>query len=356
MTTVALVAAKDAVESIEATVTALAALAGVDQVWVVDDGSTDATAERARRAGAQVVRLEVNGGKGGAIAAGVAATPHADRYLLADADLGATATGLSPLLAGGADLIVGVLPSADGRGGFGLVKRLARAGIRRAVDLDQEAPLSGQRLVDGEHLRAITLAPRFGVEVGMTIDIARAGAAVQERPVDVDHRHTGRSWRGFVHRAKQGRDVTAALVSRLTAARQRIGAIVLAAVLAFVGLSGLSYAAAPPRGAALPPAKRVLIFAFDHLSLDDLDRGDLPAISSLRARSASGALNVNTLEGGRSGPSTLDVYASLGASARARAVPELAHPRARGSGARIPGMAKARALSRRERVAGAPGA
>ncbi len=42
-------------------------------VLVVDDGSGDATAERARQAGAEVVSLGTNSGKGSALAAGLAA-------------------------------------------------------------------------------------------------------------------------------------------------------------------------------------------------------------------------------------------------------------------------------------------
>ncbi len=42
-------------------------------VMVVDDGSGDATAEKARTAGAEVVSLETNSGKGSALATGLAA-------------------------------------------------------------------------------------------------------------------------------------------------------------------------------------------------------------------------------------------------------------------------------------------
>lgn len=59
------------------------------EVVVADDGSTDATAEVARRAGdarVRVLRLEANRGKGAALRAGVAAS-RGELVLVSDADL-----------------------------------------------------------------------------------------------------------------------------------------------------------------------------------------------------------------------------------------------------------------------------
>ena len=168
---VALVAAKDRADTVGATVAALRALASVDEVLVVDDGSTDATSSTAQAAGAWVLRLPANVGKGGAVAAGVGTSSETDVYLLVDADVGVTAGAaealLEPVLAGRADVVIGVLPGAGGKGGFGLVRRLAAAGIRRACGYVAQAPLSGQRAVRGELLRTLDLAPRFGLETGL---------------------------------------------------------------------------------------------------------------------------------------------------------------------------------------------
>ena len=363
MTTVALIAAKDAGDSIAETVQAVGRLRGVDEVWVVDDGSSDDTAARAHGAGATVIRLDANLGKGGALGAGVAATPHATRYLLADADLRTTAAGLQPLLDRSGDLLVGRLPAAAGRGGFGVVKRFARAGIRRASGFESTEPLSGQRVVDAEVLRGLVLAPRFGVEVGMTIDVVRSGGAVVEIPVHVDHDHTGRTLRGFTHRARQGRDIAGALLSRLTTTRQRLVAVVLTAVLAFGALSAMSVSSAPPGGRALPHASRVVLFSFDRLALADLDRTDLPALHSLRRAALAGALSVRTTDrrslqrrSGPERPSVFDAYASLGASARVRAVSALATAPVGANGVTPAAMAAARDLARRDHAADLPGA
>jgi hypothetical protein len=221
---VALVAAKNRADTVGTTAAALVALPRVESVVVVDDGSTDDTATVAAAAGAKVIRLPCNVGKGGAVAAGVAATPHADVYLLVDADVGPTAAGtdtlLRPVLDGDADMSVAVLPGAGRRGGFGLVRTLAGAGIARACGFRARAPLSGQRAVTAGLLRGVDLAPRFGLETALTIDAVRAGARVIEIDVALEHRHTGRTLAGFAHRAGQGRDIVMALAPRLVGARR----------------------------------------------------------------------------------------------------------------------------------------
>jgi hypothetical protein len=222
--TVALVPAFRAEQTVAATVHALGRLTLVDEVLVIDDGSDDDTTAQARAAGAHVLALSVNRGKGGAVTAGVAARPAASTYLLIDADTGGTAATaellLEPLAASHADLVIAVLPSAGARGGFGVVSRLAAWGVNARCGFVAQAPLSGQRAVRGPLLRSLGLAPRFGLEVGMTIDAVRAGARVVEVSAPFDHHHRGRDLEGFRHRARQGTDVVAALLS----SRDRRGA------------------------------------------------------------------------------------------------------------------------------------
>ena len=116
---VAVIPVNDGEDRIAATVKAAAALPGVARVVVVDDASHDDSAATAQAAGAEVVQLEHNVGKAGAVRAGIARGDDADIVLLLDADLGATAAGAEPLLgpvvAGEADMTIGVLPGAGPR-------------------------------------------------------------------------------------------------------------------------------------------------------------------------------------------------------------------------------------------------
>ena len=93
---VALVAAHDEAGRIGPCVSALRRLA--DEVVVVDDGSGDGTASEATSAGATVLRTPRRRGKGGALEGALRRLGPADVWLLADGDLGATASNLAPLL------------------------------------------------------------------------------------------------------------------------------------------------------------------------------------------------------------------------------------------------------------------
>lgn len=218
--------AKDEADRIAETVAAAAAICEVDLVVVVDDGSRDDTASLARAAGAEVVRHDHNRGKAAAMTSGAAyvsrhETGERPRALLfVDADLGASAvaTGalVGPVLAGEAEMTIAVLPPQPvAGGGHGFVVRLATAGIQRATGWTPTQPLSGMRcLTRAAYETARPLARGWGVEVGLTIDLLRAGLRITEVPCELRHRVTGRDWRGQVHRARQYRDVWWALLRR----------------------------------------------------------------------------------------------------------------------------------------------
>lgn len=215
---VALVPARDEEATVARTVEALRTLP-VDEVVVVDDGSTDATSAAALAAGATVLRIRGHAGKGGAMEGALGRLAPADVWLFADADLGSSAQGLTTLLdvavSGRADMVVAMLPPQVG-GGMGTVKRASAAAIRLLSHYRPEAPLSGQRAITASCLAAVRpLAGGFGMETAMTIDAVRAGFRVVEIPVPgLTHRATGLTLRGFAHRGRQGLHIARAAVAR----------------------------------------------------------------------------------------------------------------------------------------------
>jgi len=185
-------------------------------VIVADDGSTDATAALARAAGAEVASTGRDIGKGAAMTLAARRVEGFPTVVLCDGDLGASARELPALVAAldDADLAVAAFARRVG-GGFGITLRFARWAIRRRAGLELQAPISGQRAMRGEVLSVVVpFAGRFGMETAMTIDAARAGFRVAEVPLDLEHRATGRTLRGFWHRGRQLADIAAAVLDR----------------------------------------------------------------------------------------------------------------------------------------------
>jgi len=217
-----IIAARNEADRIAATVAAARAAFPAAAIWVADDASGDGTAELALAAGAQVVSRGRPHGKGGnvgaAAEAALSAEPVPALFLLCDGDLGASAARLAPLVAaveaGECDLAVAAFARRVG-GGFGLALGFAQRAIRRLCGAETEAPISGQRALRAETLRAtLPFAAGFGMEIGMTVDAVRAGYRLGEYELDLEHRATGRSFGGFVHRGVQLRDFARVYVAR----------------------------------------------------------------------------------------------------------------------------------------------
>ena len=215
------VAAHNEADRLPETLAALAEAFPGARVIVADDGSTDATQDVALESGAELSRSPRRIGKGGAV------TVAAERLLeggvtravvLCDGDLGRSARELPRLVealeSGAGDLTVAAFARRVG-GGFGVAVGFARRAIRRLTGLELDAPISGQRALRPEVLRAVLpFAEGFGMEIGMTVDAHRAGFRVVEVELELEHRATGRAPRGFIHRARQLAAFTRVYASR----------------------------------------------------------------------------------------------------------------------------------------------
>ena len=211
----AIIPAYNEAERLGATLMALQSLEQVDEYIVVDDGSVDGTGYIAFEHGARVIRLNHRHGKGYALRAG-ASVASGDVLLLLDADLGHSAMYaealLAPILDNRSDLSIAVLPQVQHKGGFGIVKYTARAGIRALTGREVQEPLSGQRALKKELWQLLSKDPSaWGQEVYLTIEALKRGLRVMEVPVAFSHRLTGRGAKDWAHRGAQLRDVVGAL-------------------------------------------------------------------------------------------------------------------------------------------------
>lgn len=184
------------------------AIGDVSRVIVVDDASTDNTAGAAKTAGAEVIELDSNLGKGGAVNRAVEGLKPVDILLLVDADTGQTAAEaaklIAPVASGKVDMTVAVLPHKQGTGGFGLARGLARRIIKSKTGWEAAAPLSGQRALNTKAVeKSFPFAEGYGMETAMTVDVLRAGLKAAEVPAAFTHSYTYRDIRGFTHRGRQ---------------------------------------------------------------------------------------------------------------------------------------------------------
>jgi glycosyltransferase involved in cell wall biosynthesis len=219
----AVIPARNEEDLIGETLIAIRDLPEIASIVVVDDASTDRTAEIARQNGATVEARTRSTGKADALMAGIdralAEASDGSGLLLLDADVGLSAADLPTLLApvakGELDLAIAIYVARGQVGGRGRVVRLARRGIEQRTGWAPSTPLSGIRAMTREAYAAVhPLARGWGVEAAMTIDALQAGLRVGEVDTTMTHRATGASVSPQLHRARQYRDVWRALRGR----------------------------------------------------------------------------------------------------------------------------------------------
>lgn len=207
----AIIPAFNEAERIAAVLEPLVSSPEVDEIVVVDDGSTDETAAVAGRFAVRVVRLAENRGKAAAMAAGVEAA-RGDVLLFLDADLtGLTpahvATMLDAYRAGDADVVISVF--RDGRIGTDLSQRIA-------------AFLSGQRVMSRalwERARGVVEDTEFGIETALTRLALKEGwrrkKVVLHGVSHVRKEEKRGFWLGFADRMAMYWDVTRSFFRKL---------------------------------------------------------------------------------------------------------------------------------------------
>jgi glycosyltransferase involved in cell wall biosynthesis len=192
---------------------------------VIDDGSTDQTAERARGAGAEVVSLGRNHGLGAAVRRGLAEAVARDAVAVAFCDADGEyapeelAALIEPILADRADYVVGsrfagdigqmlphrrlgnlvltaVLrfvsrtPISDGQSGYRALSRRAAARAEIIHDYNYAQVLTIDMLAKGARYAEVPISYRFREHGRSFVRLGRYLAAV----VPAVHRQLGRAW------------------------------------------------------------------------------------------------------------------------------------------------------------------
>lgn len=182
MSVAAVIPARDAQSTVADVVRRLRDVLPDAAILVVDDGSADETGAMARAAGAEVLRHEVNRGKGAALQTGFdeAVRRGADRVLTLDAD-GQHDPALAPELLRALDRWDVVIGSRDGdRTGMPWIRRATNSVMTRIVSglarhriADTQ---SGYRAVRADVLRSVRpRSSRFEYESEFLIEAGRKG-------------------------------------------------------------------------------------------------------------------------------------------------------------------------------------
>lgn len=164
----------------------------VDRVIVVDDGSRDGTADRARDAGAEVVVHAVNVGKGGAVRTGLARVFGGDftHVLLLDGDLQHLPQEAASLLreaaSGDADVVIGErrfersrMPASRYH-----ANRIGSRALSWFIGVPVRDTQCGFRVFRVDALRPLHLrATGYEVETEMLVKIRRRGGRIAAVPI-----------------------------------------------------------------------------------------------------------------------------------------------------------------------------
>ena len=168
------------------------------QVYVYDNGSTDATAERALEAGA-VVRSEPLRGKGNVVRR-MFADVDADVYILADGDgtydASAAPAMVDRLIAGTLDMVVGVRVEAEGQDAYRTGHKMGNALLNRMIrglfggvftDISSGYRVMSRRLVKSFP----ALSQRFEIEPELAAHCAHLRLPCAEMPTRYVERPEG---------------------------------------------------------------------------------------------------------------------------------------------------------------------
>src|SRR5437868_1655428 len=212
-------------------------------VVVLDNGSTDGSAEAAAAAGATVLTVPRRG-KGYALRAALDRV-RADCYVIVDGDGTYVSSDvlrlIEPMARGEAEMVVGARPLAARSEAM---RPLHRVGNRIIVNFlnfwfraSLKDILSGYRVLSGEMVRNLPLlAPGFEVETELTLECLERGFRILEVPIQYRRRPHGSVSK--LSSFKDGYRILMTIMTLLRDYRPMTFFTILAAAITLLGLSG----------------------------------------------------------------------------------------------------------------------
>jgi len=173
-------------------------IADVDgvEVLIIDDGSEDATVERALAAGADhVISFTANKGLAAAFAAGLEASVQRGADIIVHTDADNQYKGdcipalIQPILRGEADIVVGTRPIESTSDFSWLKKKLQRAGswvVRHVSGTDIADATSGFRAYSRETAMQLNVVSDFTYTLETLIQAGRSNVAVAQVPIETN--------------------------------------------------------------------------------------------------------------------------------------------------------------------------